>query len=91
MGRPRVRLGATAFVPGERDTWPGWEDSAVAPEKLGGYLRDLRALYNKYEYNPALYGHFGQGCIHCRVDFDLVTDAGIRNIDPSWMKLPIYV
>jgi FAD/FMN-containing dehydrogenase/Fe-S oxidoreductase len=71
-------LGATAFVPGEPDTWPGWEDSAVAPEKLGGYLRELRALYNKYEYNPALYGHFGQGCVHCRVDFDLRSEPGIR-------------
>ena len=71
-------LGATAFIPGEPDTWPGWEDSAVAPEKLGGYLRELRALYNKYEYNPALYGHFGQGCVHCRVDFDLASAEGIR-------------
>lgn len=71
-------LGATAFVPGEPDTWPGWEDSAVAPEKLGGYLRELRALFNKYEYNPALYGHFGQACVHCRVDFDVTTQAGIR-------------
>ena len=71
-------LGATAFVPGEPDTWPGWEDSAVAPEKLGGYLRELRALYNKYEYNPSLYGHFGQACVHCRVDFDVASSAGIR-------------
>jgi FAD/FMN-containing dehydrogenase/Fe-S oxidoreductase len=77
----RVResgLGVTAFVPGEPDTWEGWEDSAVPPEKLGGYLRELRALYNKYEYNSALYGHFGQGCVHCRVSFDLVSAAGIR-------------
>jgi Fe-S oxidoreductase len=71
-------LGATAFVPGEPNTWPGWEDSAVAPGKLGGYLRELRALYNKYQYNPALYGHFGQGCVHCRVDFDLTSQPGIR-------------
>ena len=70
-------LGATAFVPGERDMWPGWEDSAVAPEKLGQYLRELRALYKKYDYNPSLYGHFGQGCIHCRFDFDLTSEAGI--------------
>ncbi|HEV2116267.1 MAG TPA: FAD-linked oxidase C-terminal domain-containing protein [Terriglobales bacterium] len=72
-------LGATAFVPGERDSWPGWEDSAVAPEKVGFYLRELRGLYDKYGYNPSLYGHFGQGCIHCRVDFDLYTAAGIRH------------
>jgi FAD/FMN-containing dehydrogenase/Fe-S oxidoreductase len=71
-------LGATAFVPGEKDTWPGWEDSAVAPEKVGGYLRDLRKLYDKYGYNPSLYGHFGQGCVHCRVDFDLYTETGVK-------------
>src|SRR5207302_746168 len=71
-------LGATAFVPGEPDSWPGWEDSAVAPEKLGGYLRELRGLFNKYEYNPALYGHFGQGCVHCSVDFDVASASGIR-------------
>ena len=71
-------LGATAFVPGEPLTWEGWEDSAVAPEKVGGYLRDLRELYNKYQYNSALYGHFGQGCIHCRVDFDLLSTSGIQ-------------
>jgi FAD/FMN-containing dehydrogenase/Fe-S oxidoreductase len=77
----RVResgLGTTAFVPGEPDTWEGWEDSAVAPAKLGGYLRDLRALYNKYDYNSVLYGHFGQGCVHCRVSFDLMSEPGIR-------------
>ncbi|HTU35496.1 MAG TPA: FAD-binding and (Fe-S)-binding domain-containing protein [Candidatus Acidoferrum sp.] len=71
-------LGATAFVPGEKDTWPGWEDSAVAPERVGGYLRDLRELYDKYGYNPSLYGHFGQGCIHCRVDFDLYSESGVK-------------
>ncbi len=71
-------LGATAFVPGEKDTWPGWEDSAVAPEKVGRYLRDLRELFVKCDYNPALYGHFGQGCIHCRVDFELTTESGIK-------------
>ena len=71
-------LGATAFVPGEPDTWPGWEDSAVAPQQLGGYLRELRALFSQFGYNPALYGHFGQGCVHCRVDFDVTSEPGIR-------------
>jgi Fe-S oxidoreductase len=71
-------LGATARVPGERDSWPGWEDSAVPPDKVGPYLRDLRKLYDRYGYDPSLYGHFGQGCIHCRVDFDLYTAEGVR-------------
>jgi FAD/FMN-containing dehydrogenase/Fe-S oxidoreductase len=71
-------LGATAFVPGEPLTWPGWEDSAVPPEKVGSYLRDLCRLYEKYNYQAALYGHFGQGCIHCRLNFDLMSEPGIR-------------
>ncbi|HTV21266.1 MAG TPA: FAD-linked oxidase C-terminal domain-containing protein, partial [Polyangiaceae bacterium] len=70
-------LGATAFVPGRPDAWPGFEDSAVPPERLGAYLRDLRALFERYDYHPALYGHFGAGCVHCRVNFDLTTQGGI--------------
>ncbi|HEY9001272.1 MAG TPA: FAD-binding and (Fe-S)-binding domain-containing protein [Mucilaginibacter sp.] len=71
-------LGATAFVPGMKDAWPGWEDSAVPPEKVGDYLKDLRDLFKKFGYTAALYGHFGQGCIHCRIDFDLLTKEGIE-------------
>ncbi len=70
-------LGAESFVPGKPDTWPGWEDSAVRPESLGAYLRDLRALYDRYDYHPALYGHFGMGCVHCTVGFDLYTKPGV--------------
>jgi FAD/FMN-containing dehydrogenase/Fe-S oxidoreductase len=71
-------LGATAFVRGDPLTWEGWEDSAIPPEKVGSYLRDLCKLYEKYEYRSALYGHFGQGCIHCRLNFDLMSEPGIR-------------
>ena len=71
-------LGATAHVPGAPVTWEGWEDSAVPPERVGGYLRDLRKLFDKYGYGCALYGHFGQGCIHTRIDFDLQSAAGIE-------------
>jgi FAD/FMN-containing dehydrogenase/Fe-S oxidoreductase len=71
-------LGATAWVPGEPNGGPGWEDSAVAPEHVGDYLRDLRNLFTKYDYYPSIYGHFGQGCIHCRVGFDFLTEDGIE-------------
>jgi FAD/FMN-containing dehydrogenase/Fe-S oxidoreductase len=71
-------LGATAVVPGEQLTWPGWEDSAVPPEKLGNYLRDLRKLLDSYQYKASFYGHFGQGCLHTRIDFDLTTKQGIE-------------
>ena len=70
-------LGATAFVPGEGETWEGWEDAAVPPERLGAYLRDFRRLMSRYRYHGALYGHFGQGCVHTRTNFDLKTSGGI--------------
>ncbi len=72
-------LGATAHLPGQKDTWPGWEDSAVPPERVGEYLRKLRHLLDGHGLGCDLYGHFGQGCIHTRIDFDLKTAAGIAN------------
>jgi FAD/FMN-containing dehydrogenase/Fe-S oxidoreductase len=70
-------LGATAFIPDEEDHWEGWEDAAVPPERLGSYLRGFRELLERYEYRTALYGHFGDGCIHCRIDFDLRSAGGL--------------
>ena len=72
-------LGSTAWVPGQPDGWPGWEDSAVPVETVPAYLKELRALFRQFGYNPSLYGHMGQGCVHCRVAFDLYTQAGIDN------------
>jgi FAD/FMN-containing dehydrogenase/Fe-S oxidoreductase len=71
-------LGATSIVPGEKHNWEGWEDAAVPPEKVGHYLRDLRALMDRYGYRSAYYGHFGQGCVHMRIDFELTTAEGIK-------------
>ena len=69
---------AAAFAPGAVPEWEGWDDAAVAPEKLGGYLRDIRKLMDEYGYRGSFYGHFGHGCIHMRVSFDLQSEAGIR-------------
>ena len=70
-------LGATAQVPGLPRTHPGWEDAAVPPDKVGDYLRDFRDLLDEFGYEASLYGHFGQGCIHCRIDFTLDTAHGV--------------
>jgi len=71
-------LGANSYVPGDDPSWEGWEDSSVAPQNLGAYLRDLQKLYDKFSYKAALYGHFGHGCVHNRVNFDLATAAGVK-------------
>ncbi|MBO0611013.1 FAD-binding and (Fe-S)-binding domain-containing protein [Myceligenerans salitolerans] len=57
--------------------WPGWEDSAVPPEKLGAYLRDLQALMDRYGVDGLPYGHFGDGCIHLRIDIPLEASGSI--------------
>ena len=70
-------LGVLSHVPGERLSWEGWEDSAVSPENLGRYLRDLRKLMDGYSYRGSLYGHFGHACVHSRIDFDMESAEGI--------------
>ncbi|WP_256639150.1 FAD-binding and (Fe-S)-binding domain-containing protein [Streptomyces murinus] len=73
-------LGVTARPPDDRETWEGWEDSAVPPERLGDYLRDLKELFEEFDYDhPSLYGHFGQGCVHTRIPFGLRTAEGVAN------------
>jgi FAD/FMN-containing dehydrogenase/Fe-S oxidoreductase len=73
-------LGSTAFVPHHPDAWEGFEDAAVPPERLGDYLRKFRALLNRYDYDSTLYGHFGDGCVHCRIDFGLRTSEGLAKM-----------
>ncbi|GGX63178.1 FAD-binding and (Fe-S)-binding domain-containing protein [Streptomyces minutiscleroticus] len=76
----RVREDAGGTATRMRDgaeAWPGWEDCAVPPARLGPYLRDFRALLAAHGLRGTPYGHFGDGCIHVRIDFDLVTDAGV--------------
>jgi FAD/FMN-containing dehydrogenase/Fe-S oxidoreductase len=70
-------LAATVSVPGQPNTWEGWEDAGVPVERLGGYLRELRALADRYGYRCPLYGHFGDGCVHNRMTYDLRTPGGV--------------
>jgi len=70
-------LGVISHVPGEPLSWEGWEDSAVAPEKLGNYLRELKQLMGRFGYHGTLYGHFGHACVHTRINFDHETEEGI--------------
>jgi FAD/FMN-containing dehydrogenase/Fe-S oxidoreductase len=60
-----------------REAWPGWEDAAVPPAQLGAYLREFQKLLDDHGRRGAYYGHFGDGCVHVRIDFDLITPAGI--------------
>jgi FAD/FMN-containing dehydrogenase/Fe-S oxidoreductase len=69
---------AASRIPHVEDAWPSWEDSAVSPDKLGRYLRDMMALLARYQYRYTLFGHFGQGCVHCRICFNLGTEAGVK-------------
>jgi FAD/FMN-containing dehydrogenase/Fe-S oxidoreductase len=71
-------VGATAVVPGKPATYPGWEDSAVPPERLGAYLRELDSLIGRFGFERTFYGHFGDGCLHLRSQFDFRSADGLR-------------
>ena len=60
-------------TPAGAPAWPGWEDAAVPPPHLGAYLRDFTALLGEHALDGLLYGHFGDGCVHVRIDFPLAT------------------
>ena len=64
------------------ESWPGWEDSAVAPENLADYLADFRGLLDSYGLQGVMYGHFGAGCMHIRITYDLRTRGGPRRVPP---------
>ncbi|MFE9443184.1 FAD-binding and (Fe-S)-binding domain-containing protein [Streptomyces sp. NPDC006602] len=69
--------GTATRMPDGAEAWPGWEDCAVPPARLGAYLRDFRGLLGAHGLRGTPYGHFGDGCIHVRIDFDLLTEAGV--------------
>ncbi|MGW4537626.1 FAD-binding and (Fe-S)-binding domain-containing protein [Streptomyces chartreusis] len=69
--------GTATRMPDGSEAWPGWEDCAVPPQRLGAYLRDFRALLTAHGLRGTPYGHFGDGCIHVRIDFDLLTGPGV--------------
>jgi FAD/FMN-containing dehydrogenase/Fe-S oxidoreductase len=71
-------LGATVFVPGEPEGFEGWDDAGIPPAHLSAYLRRLTALMGEYGYRSPLYGHYGQGCVHLRINFDFRTVEGVR-------------
>ena len=73
-----LNRGATQAERGP-DPVVGWEDAAVDPLRLGDYLREFQALIDRYGYRTSLYGHFGDGCIHARITFELRTPQGIAH------------
>jgi FAD/FMN-containing dehydrogenase/Fe-S oxidoreductase len=76
----RVRedgAGLATRSPDGTQAWPGWEDAAVPPDRLGAYLREFRDLMHRHGRRGVLYGHFGDGCLHVRIDFDLLSPAGV--------------
>ncbi|MFC4223942.1 FAD-binding and (Fe-S)-binding domain-containing protein [Lysinibacter cavernae] len=76
----RIREASAGIVtrlPDGGEAWPGWEDSAVPPEHLAEYLRDLYALMDESGLRGIPFGHFGEGCVHLRLSFDLYSDEGV--------------
>ena len=67
--------GLSGRTPDGKEAWPGWEDAAVPPEHLGAYLRDFDDLMDRHGVTGQPFGHFGDGCIHVRLDIPLQEDG----------------
>ncbi|MCQ9367276.1 FAD-binding oxidoreductase [Brevibacterium sp. 50QC2O2] len=77
----KIRESAAGLVtrlPDGGAAWPNWEDSAVPPENLADYLRELYRLLDTHGLRGIPFGHFGEGCVHIRISFDLGTPAGVE-------------
>ncbi|HEX4727616.1 MAG TPA: FAD-binding and (Fe-S)-binding domain-containing protein [Jatrophihabitans sp.] len=70
--------GLSGRTPANAPAWPGWEDAAVPPQNLGSYLREFFALLREHRVDGLAYGHFGDGCVHCRLDLPLDRPAATR-------------
>ncbi|MER5183070.1 FAD-linked oxidase C-terminal domain-containing protein [Streptomyces sp. NPDC002896] len=68
--------GLATRLPDGSEAWPGWEDAAVPPDQLGSYLRQFTRLLKQHDLQGAVYGHFGEGCLHVRINFDFTTEQG---------------
>ncbi len=86
-------LGAGAFIPGGSSrAWPGAEDPAVPPAKLGPYLRRLQELLGRRGLEAATwYGHFGEGCVHARINFDLTSTDGVATFRAAMEEIAALV
>jgi FAD/FMN-containing dehydrogenase/Fe-S oxidoreductase len=85
-------LGSSAFIAGRPRSWPGAEDSAVPPARLGEFLRGFDRILSRHRLQVATYyGHFGEGCVHARVNFDLASAAGIATFRAAMLDLGTLV
>jgi FAD/FMN-containing dehydrogenase/Fe-S oxidoreductase len=64
-------VGLAGRTPAGEAAWPGWEDAAVPPARLSAYLREMETLKTEYRITGLSYGHFGDGCIHTRLDLPI--------------------
>ncbi|AFN47437.1 FAD-binding oxidoreductase [Arachnia propionica] len=60
----------------DKPAYGSWEDAAVPPEHLGDYLRDFETLLARHGLHSLPYGHFGDGCVHARIDFPFEAPDG---------------
>ncbi|MEV0566596.1 FAD-binding and (Fe-S)-binding domain-containing protein [Dactylosporangium sp. NPDC050588] len=70
--------GLAGRAPSDRPAWPGWEDAAVPPAQLGAYLARFDELVASYKMTSAPFGHFGDGCMHVRLDYPLDEPGGTK-------------
>lgn len=83
--------GLAGRAPSGKPAWPGWEDAAVPPARLGDYLELFDALVASHGLTSAPYGHFGEGCMHVRLDFPLGAGDGATRVKRFLQEAAVLV
>ena len=67
----KAGLGILMSIPGSAKPVAFVEDTAVAPERLGEFVRGFDAIVRSEGASAAFYGHASAGCLHIRPILDL--------------------
>lgn len=62
----KAGLGVLTNMPGDAKPVPVIEDTAIKPEDLESFIKDLDILLDKYHLNCIYYAHIGSGELHLR-------------------------
>lgn len=62
----KAALGLLSGMPGSRKPVAVIEDTAVAPSRLGAFVKDIKQMLSNLELNCVFYGHISTGELHLR-------------------------
>ena len=74
-------LGLSMAMKEQAKSIPFVEDTAVAPEKLSGFIGRFLTILRSHDTSAGIYAHASVGCLHVRPVINMKTELGIRTFE----------